>query len=221
MPRLPPRSAHPMVHVVIPASGDTGGYARLQGALESIARQTYRDVRLTIIAGEDVSAQVRALAGEYAAELVVYGIGPATAGASAWKAVTEQWRSVQSGFVAYRCQEDLWAHDKLEEQVLFIAQHRLDGAYCTSVAIDAEGARSSGDLAPGGTGLTNGEADPGPWTVRGLLVRRDGILDSGLLSEEARWGAEFEPLFFRYALKVGSVAKCLSTTFFWRESSDS
>lgn len=213
-PRLPSRSAHPLVHVVMPLGELVGeaGLGDLRGAVESIARQTHRDLRLTIVGGEDLAPDVGALAQEYGAEFVAH-----PAGATArWRAVIERWQAVESGYVAYLCHGDRWAEDKLGEQVAFIVGHRLIGAYCRAVRIDAEGAESSEDLAPGMDCLP-GATDPGPPLARGLLVRRDVILGSGLVQDRAGADAEFEALLVRRALESGTLAKCLSTTFFWRE----
>jgi glycosyltransferase involved in cell wall biosynthesis len=220
-PRMPPRTEHPMVHVVMPLGVGAPGtpvLRHLRSSLEAMARQTHRDFRLTVAADEDLPAPARALIEAYGAELAWYPVGTYFAKGGIWKKVTDHWQATESGFVAYLHYDDLWALDKLEQQLAFIAEHELEGAYCRGVQVDDDDVIRSDDLAlPALDPAAHAGLHPGAWVVHALLLRRDTILRSGLMEHEQRWAAVFEQLFFLYVLKIGRVAKCPTTTFFYRD----
>jgi hypothetical protein len=218
--RLSPRREHPLVHVVMPLGVGAPGtpvLAHLHASLECIARQTCRDVRLTVAADEDLPAPARALIEAHGADIVWYPVGTYFAKGGIWKKITDQWQAVESAYVAYLHYDDLWDDDKLEQQIALIEQHDLNGAYTAGLEIDDQGTVRSGDLALPALDPSQAGMHPGAWVVHSLLLRRDAILASGLLAHESRWAAIFEQLFFLYVLKVGRVAKCTTTSFYYRD----
>ena len=226
-PRALERAARPAipqprtrVHVVMPIGVGAPGtpvLRHLRASLDCLARQTFRDFKVTVAADENISAEARALVEAYGADIVWYPKDTYFRPGGIWKKITDQWQAVESDYVAYFHYDDLWDTTKLAEQVALIESRALNGCYTAGLRIDDEGVVTPGDIALPALDPSQAGTHPGAWTLHSMLLRRDAILGSGLLDHESNWAAIFEQLFFLYVLKLGRVEKCTSTQFFYRE----
>jgi hypothetical protein len=210
----------PRVHVVMPIGVGAPGtpvLRHLRSSLDCLARQTFRDFRVTVAADENVSAEARSLVEAYGAELAWYPKDTYFRPGGIWKKITDQWQAVPSEYVAYFHYDDLWDVTKLAEQIALIESRALNGCYAAGLRIDDDGVVTPGDIALPSLDPSQAGSHPGAWTLHSLLLRREAILGSGLLEHELTWAAIFEQLFFVYVLKLGRVEKCSTTTFFYRD----
>jgi glycosyltransferase involved in cell wall biosynthesis len=210
----------PRVHVVMPIGVGAPGtpvLRHLRSSLDCLARQTFRDFRVTVAADENISAEARSLVEAYGAEIVWYPKDTYFRPGGIWKKITDQWQAVPSDYVAYFHYDDLWDETKLAEQVALIESRALNGCYTAGLRIDDDGVVTPGDIALPALEPSQAGSHPGAWTLHSMLLRRDAILGSGLLEHELTWAAIFEQLFFVYVLKLGRVEKCTTTRFFYRE----
>ena len=215
MPRPRPR-----VHVVMPIGVGAPGtpvLRHLRASLDCLARQTFRDFRVTVAADENIAPEARSLVEAYGADIVWYPKDTYFRPGGIWKKITDQWQEVDSDYVAYFHYDDLWDETKLAEQVALIESRALNGCYTAGLRIDDDGVVTPGDIALPALDPSQAGSHPGAWTLHSMLLRRDAILGSGLLAHEQSWAAIFEQLFFLYVLKLGRVEKCTTTTFFYRD----
>jgi hypothetical protein len=217
-PSLP--QPRPRVHIVMPIGVGAPGtpvLRHLRASLDCLARQTYRDFRVTVAADENIPLEARSLVEAYGAEIVSYPTDTYFRPGGIWKKITDQWQAVPSDYVAYFHYDDLWDETKLAEQVALIESRTLNGCYTAGLRIDDEGVVTPGDIALPALDPSLAGSHPGAWTLHSLLLRRDAILRSGLLAHEQSWAAIFEQLLFLYVLKIGRVEKCTTTSFYYRE----
>jgi glycosyltransferase involved in cell wall biosynthesis len=211
---------HARVHVVMPVGVGAPGtpvLRHLRASLDCLARQTFRDFKVTVAADENIPPEARALVEAYGADIAWYPKDTYFRPGGIWKKITDQWQAVASDYVAYFHYDDLWDTTKLAEQVALIESRALNGCYTAGLRIDDEGVVTPGDIALPALDPSQAGSHPGAWTLHSMLLRREAILGSGLLAHESSWAAIFEQLFFLYVLKIGRVEKCTSTRFFYRE----
>ena len=127
MPRPRPR-----VHVVMPIGVGAPGtpvLRHLRASLDCLARQTFRDFRVTVAADENIAPEARSLVEAYGADIVWYPKDTYFRPGGIWKKITDQWQEVDSEYVAYFHYDDLWDETKLAEQVALIESRALNGCY--------------------------------------------------------------------------------------------
>jgi hypothetical protein len=215
-----PALERPRVHVVMPLGVGAPGTPvldHLQTSLGCLADQTLPGVKVTVSADENIPAEARELIESHGFEIAWYPQDTYYRPGGIWKKITDQWQKVDSDYVAFLHYDDCWEVDKLAEQVGFIEHGGLNGCYTRGYRMDNDGSVISGDLALHAVDRSQAGMHPGAWVVHALLMRRDTILESGILDHQDRWSAIFEQLYFLYALKVGGVAKCNTTAFYWRD----
>src|SRR5262249_6931892 len=143
LPRLRPR-----VHVVMPIGVGAPGtpvIRHLRASLDCLARQSFRDLKVTVAADENIPAEARSLVEAYGADLVWYPKDTYFRPGGIWKKITDGWQAVPSDLVAYIHYDDLWDGTKLAEQVALIDGRALNGCYTSGLRIDDDGVVTPGD----------------------------------------------------------------------------
>ena len=188
-PRALERAARPTipqprtrVHVVMPIGVGAPGtpvLRHLRASLDCLARQTFRDFKVTVAADENISAEARALVEAYGADIVWYPKDTYFRPGGIWKKITDQWQAVDSDYVAYFHYDDLWDDDEARRAG---GADRVAGAERLLHGRAAHGRRGRGDAG------RHRAARARPVAGRHASGRVDAALDAAAPRRDPRLG---------------------------------
>ena len=132
----------PRVHVVMPIGVGAPGtpvLRHLRASLDCLARQTFRDFRVTVAADENIPAEARSLVEAYGADIVWYPQDSYFRPGGIWKKITDQWQEVDSDYVGVLPLRRPVGRDEARRAGRADRVARLNGCYTAGLRIDDDG----------------------------------------------------------------------------------
>lgn len=214
------------VHIVMPIGVGAPGTPvpeLLEKSISSIVHQLpttpgYSDATLTIAADSNIGEDAKYVLRNYSLLAKIKWFEPFSyfRKGGIWKKIFDVWKSSDAEFVAFMHYDDLWHCDKLRKQIDFIKANNLDGAWSEVYEIDGNDTVRGGDKACWNECSIGTVGQGAPAFAHSVLVRRNSILNCGILDYEDKWAANFETLFAIYMHKIKNAKKCPGAKFYWR-----
>lgn len=136
-----------------------------------------------------------------------------------WKKIYDQWEKFDTKYVAFCHYDDVWSNDKIQNQISFMEENKLELSWSKVIVIDKNDDYLSEDLSiwelNKNTIFSNSYA-----FCHSSIITKEAIKKIDILSHKEKWSANYEKLFFVYCHKLRQK-KCNNTIFFHRNHDNS
>ena len=211
------------LHVVIPIGISTPGTPVpefLINSIESLQTQTFKDILVTVAADENIPDHIKQLLVEYNVNVEWFSPHSFFTKEGMWGKIFRCWEKYDSEYVAFLHYDDAWEASKAQNQIEFIEKNNLDGSWSSVYIIDNNNNIVSDESMRWTHFVKEHIGHFHPWLPHGVIVKKDSILNSGILEYREKWTAIFEKVFCTFLQKIKNIKKCNNAVLFWRDHSD-
>lgn len=211
------------LHVVIPIGVSTPGTPiteLLINSIESLQFQTFKDILITVAADENIPDHTKQLLIDYNVNVEWFSSHSFFTKEGMWGKIFRCWEKYESEYVAFLHYDDVWEASKAQNQIEFIEQNNLEGSWSSVYIINNNNDIISGESMRWTHFIKEYTTHFHPWICHATIVKRESILNSGILEYRNKWTAIFENVFVAFLMKIKNIKKCDSAVLFWRDHSD-
>jgi hypothetical protein len=208
------------LHIVIPIGVSSPGTPIpefLLNGIESLKSQTLKNILITVAADENIPDSCKQILLDTGVNVEWFSSYYYFTREGIWGKIFRCWEKYESEYVSFLHYDDLWETNKAKNQIDFIEKNNLEGAWSQvylindnndvisrdSMAIRELSAQSVGYLIP--------------WMCHSTIIKRNTILNCGILDYREKWNCDFEWLYTVFLHKIKNLKKCEDAIFLWRQ----
>jgi hypothetical protein len=207
------------LHIVIPIGVSSPGTPIpefLLNGIESLKSQTLEDILITVAADENIPDIAKNILIETGVNVEWFSAHSYFSKEGMWGKIFRCWEKYDSEFVSFLHYDDLWEGNKALNQINFIEKNNLDGCWSQVYLINDQNEITSGDSMGWTEFRKEYVGQFHPWIPHSTVVKKEAILDSGILEFREKWSGEFEGIYCTFLQKIKNLKKCDDAIFLWR-----
>lgn len=208
------------LHVVIPIGVSSPGTPIpefLLNGIESLKSQTLENTLITVAADENISETCKQILTDTEVNVEWFPSYSYFTKEGIWGKIIRCWEKYDSEYVSFLHYDDLWEQDKASNQIRFIEQNKLDGCWSRVYLINDNNDIVSGDSMMISELSAQSVGHLIPWMCHSTIVKKDTILNCGILEYREKWNCDFEWLYTVFLHKIKNLRKCEDAIFLWRQ----
>jgi hypothetical protein len=208
------------LHVVIPIGVSSPGTPIpefLLNGIESLKEQTLDTILITVAADENISDECKQVLKDTGVNVEWFPEYSYFTKEGIWGKIFRCWEKYDSQYVSFLHYDDLWESNKALNQITFIEENNLDGCWSKVFLINDNNEITSGDSMSINELSANSVGYLIPWMCHSTLIKKDTILNSGILDYREKWNCDFEWLYTVFLHKIKNLKKCEDAIFLWRQ----
>lgn len=208
------------LHVVIPVGVSSPGTPIpefLLNGIESLKSQTLENILITVAADENISDVCKQILKDTDVNVEWFPSYSYFTREGLWGKVFKCWEKYESEYVSFLHYDDLWEQDKAKNQIHFTENNNLDGCWSQVYLIDDNNEIISGDSMVLKDLSAQSVGHLIPWICHSTIIKKDTILNCGILKYRKKWNCDFEWLYTVFLHKIKNLKKCNDAIFLWRQ----
>lgn len=208
------------LHVVIPVGVSSPGTPIpefLLNGIESLKSQTLKDILITVAADENISDVCKQILKDTNVNIEWFPEYSYFTKEGIWGKIVQCWEKYDSEYVSFLHYDDHWESNKALAQIDFIEQNNLDGCWSKVYLINDDNEIISGDSMAINKLSEKSVGHLIPWICHSTIIKKDTILNCGILEYREKWNCDFEWLYTAFLHKIKNLKKCENAIFLWRQ----
>lgn len=208
------------LHVVIPIGVSSPGTPIpefLFNGIESLKTQTLNNILITVAADENISDTCKQILKDTGVNVEWFPDYSYFTKEGIWGKVIKCWENYNSEYVSFLHYDDHWESNKALHQINFIENNNLDGCWSKVFLINDANEIISGDNMIINELSASSVGHLIPWICHSTIVKKETILNCGILEFRQKWNCDFEWLYTVYLHKIKNLKKCEDAIFLWRQ----
>jgi hypothetical protein len=207
------------LHVVIPIGVSSPGTPIpefLLNSIESLKSQTFKDILITVAADENIPEYAKQILEDTKVNVEWFSPHSYFSREGMWGKIFRCWEKYDSEYVSFLHYDDLWEENKAKSQIEFIEHNLLEGCWSQVYLIDDQNKITSGDSMSWDEFKREHVGQFHPWLPHSTIIKKESILNSGILEFREKWSGEFEKIYVTFLQKIKNLKKCPNSIFLWR-----
>lgn len=207
------------LHIVIPIGVSSPGTPIpefLLNGIESLKSQTLDNILITVAADKNIPEISKSILTKTGVNIEWFPSHSYFSKEGMWGKIIRCWEKYDSEFVSFLHYDDLWEENKALNQIDFIEKNNLDGCWSQVYLINDKNEITSGDSMEWLEFKKELVGQFHPWLPHSTIVKKDKILNSGILEFREKWSGEFEKIYVTFLQKIKNLKKCDNAIFLWR-----
>lgn len=208
------------LHVVIPIGVSSPGTPIpefLLNGIESLQSQTLSDILITVAADENIPEIAKNILTETKVNVEWFPSHSYFSKEGMWGKIFRCWEKYDSEYVSFLHYDDLWEQNKAQLQIDFIENNNLEGCWSQVYLINDQNQIVSDDSMGWDVFKKEHIGHFHPWIPHSTVVKKEAILNSGILDFREKWSGEFEGIYVTFLQKIKNIKKCPNAVFLWRK----
>jgi hypothetical protein len=211
------------LHIVIPigiSSPGTPVPEFLLNGIESLKSQTQDNILITVAADDNIPDVCKQILRDTGVNVDWFPSYSYFTKEGIWGKIFKSWEKYDSKYVAFLHYDDLWEENKAKSQIDFIEKNNLDGCWSSVYLIDNNNNITSGDSMVLAELSAHSVGYLVPWICHSTIIKKDTILNCGILEYREKWNCDFEWLYTTFLHKIKNLKKCNDAILLWRQHVD-
>jgi hypothetical protein len=208
------------LHIVIPIGVSSPGTPIpefLLNSIESLKEQTLNNIFITVAADENISDTCKQVLKDTNVNIEWFSPYSYFTKEGLWGKIFKCWEKYESEYVSFLHYDDLWESNKAQNQINFIKENNLDGCWSQVYLINDNNEIVSGDSMMLKELSANSVGHLIPWMCHSTIIKKETILNCGILKYREKWNCDFEWLYTVFLHKIKNLKKCEDAIFLWRQ----